>query len=172
MALVVKNIWGSGIFGISRSTPLAPHSVLDRTLVYAVECPIQNCQNLALMYGRFFGGFCPHYWPDIDKLKERPHKGSDMNVGEKCTHKQNYIKKTAVINSKQVRSPPPHYHSLEPLHLTLQPAQSQLFQSEPLFDGVPSQPHTVHWTIDERLQRLKLNTRRVWWVRWWVVKIL
>jgi len=26
-----------------------------RTLVYAVECPIQNCQILALMYGWFFG---------------------------------------------------------------------------------------------------------------------
>jgi len=29
----------------------------NRTLLYAVKCPIQNCQILALMYGRFVGCF-------------------------------------------------------------------------------------------------------------------
>ena len=41
----------------------------------------------------FRSRFCPHYSPDIDKHWERPHKGSDMNFGAKCTHKTELNKK-------------------------------------------------------------------------------
>ena len=57
-----------------------------RTLVYAVECPIQNCQILALMYGRFFGGFCPHsdptysFGPFLSALLTRHRQGQGTSA--------------------------------------------------------------------------------------------
>ena len=72
-----------------------------RTLVYTVECPImipiQNCRTLALMYGRFFGGFCPHsdptysFRPSLSALLTRHRQAqgtSAQRIGhEFCTHK-------------------------------------------------------------------------------------
>jgi len=69
-----------------------PH--LYRTLVlYAVECWHLCTDDFSAVSVRIrirlnlLDRFCPHYWPDIDKLKERPHKGLDMNFGANiCTY--------------------------------------------------------------------------------------
>ena len=70
---------------------LRPWQRLTRTLSNVRS--IQNCQNLALMYGRFFGGFCPHsdptysFGPFLSALLTRHRQAqgtSAQRIGHEC----------------------------------------------------------------------------------------